>query len=111
MTRVRREDVDVTERHFNLATDSDGLEIEFTQRLTTVSGGVSDDRGGPLDATVVASADDPAREVRPPAAPTTKAGSRRSPVLNLATTRDQTALGSLLASRDAGPPNCLRRNS
>jgi hypothetical protein len=44
----------------NFATVVDGLEIELTQRLTSVSGGVSDDRGGvALDATVIAFADDP----------------------------------------------------
>jgi hypothetical protein len=60
MKRVRREDVDVTDTPLDFATDVDGLEIELTQRLTTVSGGVSDDRGGlALDATVIVFADDP----------------------------------------------------
>ena len=60
MKRVRRESVDVTDTPLNFATDVDGLEIELTQRLTSVSGGVSDDRGGAaLDATVIAFADDP----------------------------------------------------
>jgi hypothetical protein len=60
MKRVRREGVDVTDTPLDFSTNVDGLEIEFTQRLTTVSGGVSDDRGGvALDATVIAFADDP----------------------------------------------------
>ena len=58
--RIQREDVDVTDTLLDFATDVDGLEIELTQRLTSVSGGVSDDRGGvALDATVIAFADDP----------------------------------------------------
>jgi hypothetical protein len=62
MKCVRREDVDVTDTPLDFATDIDGLEIELTQRLTTVSGGVSDDRGGvALDATVIAFADDPGK--------------------------------------------------
>ncbi|MBA2304931.1 MAG: carboxypeptidase regulatory-like domain-containing protein [Acidobacteria bacterium] len=62
MKRVRREGVDVTDTPLDFATDVDGLEIELTQRLTTVSGGVSDDRGGvALDATVIAFADDPGK--------------------------------------------------
>jgi hypothetical protein len=60
MKRVRRDGVDVTDTPLNFATDLDGLEIELTQRMTSVSGGVSDDRGGvALDATVIAFADDP----------------------------------------------------
>ncbi len=60
MKRVRREGVDVTDTPFDFATDLDGLEIELTQRLTTVSGGVSHDRGGvALDSTVVVFADNP----------------------------------------------------
>ena len=60
MKRIRREDVDVTDTALDFATDVDGLEIELTERLTTVSGSVSDDRGGlALDATVIAFADDP----------------------------------------------------
>jgi hypothetical protein len=59
MKRVRREDVDVTDTPLDFATDVDGLEIELTQQLTTVSGGVSDDGGGvALDATVIVFADD-----------------------------------------------------
>jgi hypothetical protein len=62
MKRVRREGVDVTDTPLDFATDVDGLEIELTERLTTVSGGVSDDRGGvALDATVIAFADDPGK--------------------------------------------------
>ncbi len=62
MKRVRREGVDVTDTPLDFATDVDGLEIELTQRLTTVSGGVSDDRGGvALDATVIVFADDPGK--------------------------------------------------
>jgi hypothetical protein len=62
MKRVRREGVDVTDTPLDFATDVDGLEIELTQRLTTVSGGVSDDRGGvALDATVIAFADEPGK--------------------------------------------------
>jgi hypothetical protein len=60
MKRVRREDVDVTDTPLDFATDIDGLEIELTQRLTTVSGSVSSDGGGvALDATVIAFAGDP----------------------------------------------------
>lgn len=62
MKGVRREGVDVTDTPLDFATDVDGLEIELTQRLTTVSGGVSDDRGGvALDATVIAFGDDPGK--------------------------------------------------
>ncbi len=60
--RVRREDVDVTDSALDFAADVDGLEIELTERLTAVSGGVSDDRGRvALDATVIAFADDPGK--------------------------------------------------
>jgi hypothetical protein len=60
MKRVRREGVDVTDTPLDFATDIDGIEIELTQLLTTVSGGVSDDRGGvALDATVIVFADEP----------------------------------------------------
>jgi membrane-associated protease RseP (regulator of RpoE activity) len=62
MKRVQREGVDVTDTPLDFSTDLDGLEIELTQKLTTVSGGVSDDRGGvALDATVIAFADDPGK--------------------------------------------------
>jgi hypothetical protein len=44
----------------DFATDIDGIEIELTQLLTTVSGVVLDDRGGvALDATVIVFADEP----------------------------------------------------
>jgi hypothetical protein len=60
MKRVRREGVDVTDTPLDFATDIDGIEIELTERLTTVSGGVSDDRGGvALDTTVIVFADEP----------------------------------------------------
>ena len=53
----------VLRRHdtpLDFATDIDGIEIELTERLTTVSGGVSDDRGGvALDTTVIVFADEP----------------------------------------------------
>jgi hypothetical protein len=62
MKRVRREGVDITDTPLDFATDVGGLEIELTQQLTTVSGGVSNDRGGKvLDATVIVFADDPAK--------------------------------------------------
>jgi hypothetical protein len=62
MKRVRREGVDVTDTPLDFAADVDGLEIELSQQLTTVSGGVSDDRGGvALDATVIVFADDPGK--------------------------------------------------
>ena len=62
MKRVWREGVDVTDTPLDFSTDVDGLEIELTQRPTTVSGGVSDDRGRvALDATVIAFADDPGK--------------------------------------------------
>ena len=62
MKRVRREGVDITDTPLDFATDVGGLEIELTQQLTTVSGGISNDRGGmALDATVIVFADDPAK--------------------------------------------------
>jgi len=62
MKRVLREDADVSDTPLDFSTDVDGLVIELTQKVTTVSGGVSDDRNRPvLDATVVVFADDPAR--------------------------------------------------
>jgi hypothetical protein len=62
MKRVRREGVDVTDTPLDFATDIAGLEIELTERVTTVSGSVSDDHGGvALDATVIVFADDPAK--------------------------------------------------
>jgi hypothetical protein len=60
MKSVRREGVDVTDTPLDFATDISGLEIELTRLLTTVSGGVSDDRGGvALDTTVVVFAEEP----------------------------------------------------
>lgn len=62
MKRVQLEGVDVTDKPLDFSTDIDGLDIELTDRLSTVSGIVSDDRGDvALDATVVAFADDPAK--------------------------------------------------
>ena len=62
MKRVRREDIDVTDTPLDFATDVDGLEIELTQQITTLSGSLSDDRGGvALDATVIAFAADPGK--------------------------------------------------
>jgi hypothetical protein len=45
MKYVRLEGVEVTDTPLDFATDVNGLEIELTQRLTTVPGGVSSDRG------------------------------------------------------------------
>ncbi len=62
MKRVRQKGVDVTDTPLDFTADVDGLEVELTQRLTAVSGGVSDDRGRvALDATVVVFADDPGK--------------------------------------------------
>jgi hypothetical protein len=62
MKRVRREGVDITDTPLDFAADIDGLEIELTQRVTTVAGSVAEDRGGmAVDATVVAFADDPGK--------------------------------------------------
>lgn len=62
MKRVRREGTDVTDTPLDFSADIDGLEIELTQQVTTVSGGVSDSRGDmALDATVIAFADDPGK--------------------------------------------------
>ena len=62
LKRVRREGVDVSDTPLDFAADVDGLEIELTQQTTTVSGGVSDDRGKvALDATVIVFADDPGK--------------------------------------------------
>ena len=59
MKRVRQEGVDVTDRIWDFTTDISGLEIELTEQFSTVSGAVSDDRGGVArDATVVVFADD-----------------------------------------------------
>ena len=62
MKRVRREGVDITDTPLDFSADVDGLEIELTQQVATVSGGVSDDHGDvALDATIIAFADDPAK--------------------------------------------------
>jgi hypothetical protein len=62
MKRVRREGVDITDTPIDFSADVDGLEIELTQQVTTVSGGVSDDHGDvALDATVIAFADEPSK--------------------------------------------------
>jgi 5-hydroxyisourate hydrolase-like protein (transthyretin family) len=62
MKRVQRAGVDVTDTPLDFSTDVDELEIELTQRVTTVSGGVSDDRSSvALDATVIVFADDSAK--------------------------------------------------
>jgi len=62
MKSVRGKGVDVTDTPLDFSTDVDELEIEMTQQVTTVSGGVSDDRGRVvLDATVVVFADDPGK--------------------------------------------------
>lgn len=62
MKRVRRDGVDITDTPLDFATDVGGLEIELTQQRTTVSGGISTDRGdSALDATVIVFADDPAK--------------------------------------------------
>ena len=62
LKRVRREDVDVTDTLLDFSTDVEELEIELTRQVTTVSGGVSDDRNAvALDATVIVFADDPGK--------------------------------------------------
>ena len=62
LKRVRREGADLTDTPLDFATDVDELEIELTDRATTVSGGVSDDRGRvALDSTVIVFADDPGK--------------------------------------------------
>jgi len=68
MKRVRRDGVDVTDTPLDFSGDAgdtadiDDLEIELTDRLTVVSGTVSDDRAGvALDAAVVVFADDESR--------------------------------------------------
>jgi hypothetical protein len=59
MKSVQRKGLDVTDAPLDFSSDFDELEIELTQQVTTVSGGVSDDRGGvALDATVIVFADD-----------------------------------------------------
>lgn len=62
LKRVRLGGLDVTDTPLDFTTDIEGLEIELTKRLTTISGGVFDDRGAvTLDATVVVFADDPGK--------------------------------------------------
>jgi 5-hydroxyisourate hydrolase-like protein (transthyretin family) len=62
MKRVRRDGVDITDTPLDFATDVGGLEIELTQQRTTVTGGISNDRGDKaLDATVIVFADDAAK--------------------------------------------------
>jgi len=57
--RVRREGIDITDTPLDFSNDIDELEIELTQRVTVVSGAVSNDRNGvALDATVIVFADD-----------------------------------------------------
>lgn len=59
LKRVRREGVDVTDTPMDFSSDIDNIEIQLTNRVTTVSGGVSDDRNAvALDATVIVFADD-----------------------------------------------------
>jgi hypothetical protein len=57
--RVRREGVDVTDTPLDFSSDIDNLEIQLTNRVTTLSGKVSDDRDRVAgDATVIVFADD-----------------------------------------------------
>jgi hypothetical protein len=60
--RLLREGVDMTDTPLDFGSDIDELEIELTQRVTTVSGGVADDHGvAVLDATIVVFAHDPGK--------------------------------------------------
>jgi hypothetical protein len=62
MKRVRREGVDVTDTPLDFSSDIDNIEIQLTNRVTSVSGGVSTDRNTvALDATVIVFADDDAK--------------------------------------------------
>ena len=62
MKRVRRDGVDITDSPLDFSIDVDDLEIELTDRFTTVSGSVSDDKNlVALDATVIVFADDPGK--------------------------------------------------
>lgn len=62
MKRVRREGADLTDTPLDFAADIDDLEIELTDRVTILSGGISDDRGrAALETTVIVFADDPAK--------------------------------------------------
>jgi hypothetical protein len=57
--RVRREAVDVTDTPLDFSSDIDNIEIQLTNRVTTVSGSVTTDRNAvALDATVILFADD-----------------------------------------------------
>jgi 5-hydroxyisourate hydrolase-like protein (transthyretin family) len=59
LKRVRRQGVDVTDTPLDFSSDIDNIEIQLTNRVTTVSGGVSDDGNAvALDATVIVFADD-----------------------------------------------------
>ena len=59
MKRVRRDGVDVTDTPLEFSSDVDNIEIELTNRVTTVSGTVSTDHNAiALDATVIVFADD-----------------------------------------------------
>jgi Carboxypeptidase regulatory-like domain len=59
MKRVRREGVDVTDTPLDFSSDMDNIEIQLTNRATTVSGTVSTDKNEvALDATVILFADD-----------------------------------------------------
>jgi hypothetical protein len=57
--RVRRAGVDVTDTPLDFSSDIDNIEVQLTNRATTVSGTVSTDRNAvALDATVIVFADD-----------------------------------------------------
>jgi 5-hydroxyisourate hydrolase-like protein (transthyretin family) len=59
LKRVRREGVDVTDTPLDFTSDIDNIEIQLTNRVTSVSGTVSNDRNAvALDATVIVFADD-----------------------------------------------------
>jgi protocatechuate 3,4-dioxygenase beta subunit len=59
MTRVLREGADVTDMPLDFSSDLDDVKIELSDRVTTVSGTVSDERNRVvLDATVVVFADE-----------------------------------------------------
>jgi Carboxypeptidase regulatory-like domain len=60
--RVRREGADITDTPLDFSSDVDNIEIELTDRVTTISGRVSDDRNDVAsDATVIVFADDPGK--------------------------------------------------
>jgi hypothetical protein len=62
MKRLQRAGTDITDTPLDFSADIAELEIELTQQVTTVSGGVTDGRGGvALDATVIVFADDSAK--------------------------------------------------